>query len=162
MIRKLESKDLSDVLLIENLSDIHPWTIEMFQAYVDSEEENHLGKQNLLSAWVAENLQGIQGFICHSSVSPEAEIHKIAVHPQYRRQGIGLYLLGHALEKLKENHVEKVFLEVREKNISAQKLYEKQDFIRVNVRKAYYSDGESAWIYQCKLNTLKQISLGIK
>lgn len=51
------------------------------------------------------------------------------------------------------NHsISHIFLEVRESNIAAQKLYEKYGFCNIAMRKAYYTDTqENAYIYEKKL-----------
>ncbi|HLF76270.1 MAG TPA: ribosomal protein S18-alanine N-acetyltransferase [Dehalococcoidia bacterium] len=70
----------------------------------------------------------------------EAHIVAIAVREAYRRQGLGELLLAEAIELAIENLQESVTLEVRRSNLGAQALYEKYRFLRVGVRKRYYSD----------------------
>ena len=49
-------------------------------------------------------------------------------------------LLAEAIDLAIENRMESVTLEVRKSNILAQDLYEKYRFLKVGVRKRYYSD----------------------
>ena len=49
-------------------------------------------------------------------------------------------LLAEAIDLALENHLESVTLEVRKSNLLAQALYEKYRFLKVGVRKRYYSD----------------------
>ena len=69
----------------------------------------------------------------------EAEITNVAVDKDFRRIGVGKGLI----EKLKEVGIEKgiksFFLEVREGNEAARKLYEKCGFKEVGVRRGFYS-----------------------
>jgi ribosomal-protein-alanine N-acetyltransferase len=70
----------------------------------------------------------------------EAHIVAIAVRQGYRRQGLGELLLAEAIELALDNQQENMTLEVRRSNLSAQALYEKYRFIKVGLRKRYYSD----------------------
>ena len=70
----------------------------------------------------------------------EAHIVAIAVREAYRRNGIGELLLAESIELALENHQENVTLEVRRSNLAAQALYEKYRFLKVGVRRRYYSD----------------------
>jgi ribosomal-protein-alanine N-acetyltransferase len=64
----------------------------------------------------------------------------IAVREDYRRRGLGELLLYEAIILALDNHQENVTLEVRRSNLGAQALYEKYRFLKVGVRRRYYSD----------------------
>jgi [ribosomal protein S18]-alanine N-acetyltransferase len=67
------------------------------------------------------------------------------VDPDYRRQGIAQKLLAHTLLDGLQSGGEKGFLEVREGNLAARRLYEKFGFEDIGLRKKYYQDnGENA------------------
>ena len=70
----------------------------------------------------------------------EAHIVAVAVREAYRGRGLGELLLAEAVALAIENHMESVTLEVRKSNLLAQALYEKYRFLKVGVRKRYYSD----------------------
>ena len=70
----------------------------------------------------------------------QAHIVAIAVREAYRGLGLGELLLAEAVDLAMENHQESVTLEVRKSNLVAQGLYEKYRFLKVGVRKRYYSD----------------------
>jgi ribosomal-protein-alanine N-acetyltransferase len=79
--------------------------------------------------------------VAHPVYPGEWEILNLATNSLYRRKGFARRLL---LEFLTSG-VETVFLEVRESNHVAQKLYKSLNFIEVNIRKDYYLDpSESA------------------
>jgi ribosomal-protein-alanine N-acetyltransferase len=80
-------------------------------------------------------------------VIDEAHICTLAVHPGWRRRGLGQLLLVHLIERAAEANAALVTLEVRATNHIAQRLYAKYGFIRVGRRKGYYTDtGEDAII----------------
>ena len=70
----------------------------------------------------------------------EAHIVAIAVKEDYRGLGLGELLLAEAVQVALDNRQELVTLEVRRTNTVAQALYEKYRFLKVGVRKRYYSD----------------------
>ena len=131
MIRSMHSNDLSDVVAIENLVQSHPWTAKQFQEAVNS-----------YSSTVIELDGQVVGFCILQPVLDEANLLLMAIHPSQQGKGLGFNLLQQSIDKLKNNPIQ-IFLEVRESNAAAIKLYEKADFHQIDVRKNYYpkSDG---------------------
>jgi ribosomal-protein-alanine N-acetyltransferase len=82
----------------------------------------------------------IVGYIGVWLLVDEAHVVAIAVREAYRRRGLGESLLVGAIEVALENRQESVTLEVRRSNVGAQALYEKYRFLKVGVRRRYYSD----------------------
>ena len=88
----------------------------------------------------AEVAEYIVGYVGTWLMVDEAHIVAIAVRESYRRRGLGELLLAEAVELAIANQQENVTLEVRRSNFAAQALYEKSRFLKVGVRKHYYSD----------------------
>jgi ribosomal-protein-alanine N-acetyltransferase len=92
------------------------------------------------------------GYVIVSQRLDEAEIEDICVSELYRQRGIGASLLTGTLARLNKAKVDSVYLEVRQSNVSAQRLYRQLGFSVTGERKNYYSnrDGsqESAMLYQ--------------
>ncbi len=86
------------------------------------------------------------GIISCSVTDYDADIEGITIANPFRRNGFAKALLGLLEVKLKQKNIEKVFLEVRESNISAKNLYANAGYKQISVRKKYYSDGEDAVI----------------
>lgn len=84
----------------------------------------------------------ILGFIVGRGAAGEWEIENIAVTGAARRRGLGSRLLGEFLHHIQSNGAAEIFLEVRESNHAARKLYEKWAFTEAGRRKAYYQDPE--------------------
>ncbi|MBW7884560.1 MAG: ribosomal protein S18-alanine N-acetyltransferase [Caldilineaceae bacterium] len=75
----------------------------------------------------------------------EAHIVTIATHPDYRRQGLAELLLRYMIRRVEAAGVTDITLEVRVSNSAARQLYEKMGFVKVGLRKRYYSNnGEDA------------------
>lgn len=83
------------------------------------------------------------GFIVYRATLDEAEIITIGVHPDARRTGIGIALLGVMEADLKKQGVKHIFLEVAENNTPARKMYEQCGYAIVGRRPRYY-DGIDA------------------
>jgi ribosomal-protein-alanine N-acetyltransferase len=80
------------------------------------------------------------GFIVGREAAREWEIENIAVSGPARRRGLGSRLLGEFLDRVRARGANDVYLEVRESNLAARKLYEKWGFVEAGRRKAYYQD----------------------
>jgi len=78
----------------------------------------------------------------------EAELLRIAVEQVHRRSGVAKRLMNECSEYLSANGCLSLHLEARASNMPAQKLYESLGWRCVSVRKAYYGDGEDAYLYQ--------------
>jgi ribosomal-protein-alanine acetyltransferase len=91
---------------------------------------------------VAEAEGRVVGFIvCRSAGETEAEVLSLIVHPEMRRRGIAARLLEEAMRGTRATW----YLEVRESNWPARKLYRKYGFEDVSTRQKYYHDnGETA------------------
>lgn len=82
------------------------------------------------------------GFLLAQRVLDEAELAKIAVCPELRRQGMGDALLSALMILLGADVT--VYLEVRQSNRAAVQLYEKHGFVQAGLRKRYYHDPEES------------------
>ena len=79
----------------------------------------------------------------------EADLVNVLVAARIRKTGLGSMLMQTALDECEKIELKRLFLEVRESNIPAIKLYEKFGFEKISQRKKYYKDGETA-IIMCK------------
>jgi [ribosomal protein S18]-alanine N-acetyltransferase len=86
------------------------------------------------------DLASIIGFAGLWLMVDEAHITTIAMHPRYRRLGLGEFMLMGLVEIAYSIHAKWVTLEVRVSNHSAQNLYRKYGFREAGLRHRYYSD----------------------
>lgn len=89
---------------------------------------------------VIEENSAVLGFIVGRGGTGAWEIENIAVSGGARRRGLGTRLLGEFLHQIRSSGASEVFLEVRESNVAARKLYEKWAFIEAGRRKSYYQN----------------------
>ena len=76
----------------------------------------------------------------------KGHVVSVAVLPEHRRKGIGEGLVQEAIGGVKLKKSDELYLEVRCSNSEAVKLYEKLGFIIKQRLKAYYRDGEDAYL----------------
>jgi len=97
---------------------------------------------------VAES-DSIEGFAVGVEIASEWELENIVVEQKSRGKGIGSKLLATFLDQLRTEGARKVFLEVRESNRAARRLYEKWGFEVAGRRIGYYhSPTEDAILYR--------------
>jgi ribosomal-protein-alanine N-acetyltransferase len=70
----------------------------------------------------------------------DAHIGTLAVHPNWRRRGLGALLLAALLDKAMEMGAVIATLEVRTSNVAAQNLYRSFGFEQVRLSRHYYQD----------------------
>lgn len=144
-LRPMNTSDLTNVLEIERASFTYPWSNNFFL------QELQVSYAHSLLATIGEKSVG---YVIYWLLPREIDIHNLAVHPAYRRRGIGRALLETVVEEARRQGVSRVTLEVRKSNAAAQKLYHTLGFSAQGVRKGYYSDdGEDAVIMALELET---------
>lgn len=137
VIRVMSLADIEMVQKIDKLSFTLPWPESAFR-YELLENPRSM-------VWVAEikDWQGksiIVGVVVVWLILDEAHIATLAVHPDYRRQGLARNLLMVALQEANDLGATSATLEVRETNVSAQSLYTQLGFDVVGRRRNYYKD----------------------
>ena len=90
----------------------------------------------------APDLASIVGFSGLWLMVDEAHITTIAMHPHYRRLGLGEFMLVNLIDIAYSIGAKWVTLEVRVSNYNAQNLYRKYGFREAGLRHRYYSDNQ--------------------
>jgi len=94
------------------------------------------------TAAASPELASIIGFAGLWLMVDEAHVTTIAMHPNYRRLGLGEFLLVSLIDIAYSIGAKWVTLEVRVSNYSAQNLYRKYGFREAGLRHRYYSDNQ--------------------
>ena len=116
---------------IEQLCFSMPWTEEQLRSQLKG------SRHECIAALNAEGrVLGYVGMMC---VLDEGYISNVAVHPDFRRLGIGDRLIDRLLALARVRSLAFVTLEVRAGNEAAIALYQKHGFVPVGRRKNYYS-----------------------
>ena len=101
--------------------------------------------ENKIAAYfVAESGEKPVGYVGLWNICGVADIIDVAVHKDFRRQGIGEALIENLMEYCKNEDISEINLEVRIGNVAAQSLYKKMGFSEVGQRPNYYENRETA------------------
>ena len=122
---------LDNITAIEAVCFSTPWSRNAF--------ESGMNQNTTQSYFTALHNERVVGYICLFHLFEEGELLNIAVDPTYRKMGIGQKMIDLMFTLLNEKGVTRITLEVRESNLSAKNLYEKNGFKLLNIRKNYYS-----------------------
>ena len=142
--RRMQESDLDVVLAVEFAAFSHPWTRGIFLDCIRSGHE----------CWLAFSGQQQVGHGVLSAAAGESHLLNITIKPESQGNGYGLALLDHLMQQAKARDAEVTFLEVRESNQSAARLYERYGFNEIGRRKNYYpavGGREDALVMACSL-----------
>ena len=140
-LRDASARDLPRILEIERLAFPSPWSLRSF------ERELTLPFSRLTVAVMPEAEYPV-GFLCRWIVADECHVLNVAVHPEFRRRGVGIFLMIKAIEEARERSASSVTLEVRRSNTAARQMYRKLGFEERRLRRNYYGPGEDAIVME--------------
>ena len=136
--RKMLASDAEEIAAIEEMTFVMPWSRKDFWA--EAVNENAIYVVGTIDNKVVAYAGAWISF-------EDAQVTNVAVHPDYRGQGIGANLFARLIEEVKKRGVTAITLEVRPSNEAAIRLYESFGLKSVGRRKGYYLDnGEDALI----------------
>ena len=130
---------------IDFIAELEKETFSLPQSKKDFEEMVTSPQKLLLVA----TLDGERaGYIGAYTVCRESDIMTVAVAERFRQNGIGKMLVSSLFDEL-SGESDALFLEVRESNLPARRLYSSLGFYEVGKRKAYYKlPTEDAILYK--------------
>jgi ribosomal-protein-alanine N-acetyltransferase len=133
VLRPLCSEDLQAVLALEQSAYSHPWTLGNF-------------RDALASGYWAQGLWLHDELLGHVLAMPgvqETHLLNIAVTPRRQGQGWAQMMLDALALWSRRQGAQWLWLEVRESNQRALRVYERYGFRRVGLRKDYYPAGHA-------------------
>ena len=145
---KIEIKEmtLSDLKQIENTLETefdNFWNANI----LESELKNTLSKY--IVAKIKTEIVGFAGII---DTLDQFEITNIVVKKDFRKNGVGNALIAELIKLAQiNNNKDKIILEVNKTNLPAIKLYEKNGFQNIGLRKKYYNNTDDANIMALQL-----------
>lgn len=142
-IRWMIRRDMPAVLDIEQQSFEFPWDEETFVHYL--RQRNCIGM-------VAERDAAVVGFMVYELHKNRLHLLNFAVHPSFRRQGVGTAMMHKLASKLSCDRRNRIMVEVRETNVTAQCFFRAQGFRAISVLREFYEDSaEDAYLFQMKI-----------
>jgi [ribosomal protein S18]-alanine N-acetyltransferase len=132
LVRHARREDLPRIVaMAQECETAAQWTFEKYAKFITTE----ITEPKLFL--VLETNDRVNGFAVGQAAAGEWEIENIVIDPRVQCSGLGSHLLREFLSIARQSG-RAVFLEVRESNHSARKLYQKLDFREIGRRKSYY------------------------
>ncbi len=140
-VRRATAGDLAAVAAIERQCFADPWTEQGFASSLALPQARFLLAEEVARSSAPGEPGGavLVGYVVALVVGDEAEVADLAVAPSARRRGIAGMLLDRFIAEAVESGVARLFLEVREGNAAARRLYESRMFSEVGRRRGYYN-----------------------
>ena len=133
-IRIAELEDLNEIYNIEKKVFNDYWSLDLIKSEIIEKKYSRVT--------VLELKKKIIGYIFQRKIYDENHIINLAIDIPYQHKGYGKFLLMKILEN--DSNDTNVFLEVKEANLPAVKLYIDLGFEEVDRKERYYSDGSNA------------------
>lgn len=138
-LRPATEEDLPQIMKIENLVHVSPWTenhfrselekpYSLFLLLTDDETDSHLA-----------------GYIVAWMMFDECQILNLAVDIPSRGLGLAKEMLRKVIFFASQKGIKRVVLEVRKSNLPAIQLYQGLRFVITHIRKGFYTNGEDAY-----------------
>lgn len=142
-IREASESDIASLMTLERgAATAAHWTARQYETAISEKNPRRI-------VLIIEEDAGITGFLVARQIESDWEIENVAVASLARRRGLGSQLVREFLDRAREEAGEAAFLEVRDSNIAARALYEKNGFTLTGRRSAYYQDPqEDAILYR--------------
>lgn len=119
---------VEQLMVIELACHPHPWSEKTFRSCIGG---RYFGEYLMVD-------NTLIGFYVGEHIAGESTLMDICVPPEQQGKGYGKALLLQFFEHCKQRDTQRIFLEVRAKNISAQMLYINQGFTEISRRTGYY------------------------
>jgi len=132
--KSVDKAAIAQLMAIETACHSHPWTLNTMSSCIG-------GRYFNLAAF---NGDTMIGFYIGEKAGPDFTLMDICVAPSEQGRGIAKQLLRQFIDYGEQQTAENIFLEVRESNTRAIKLYESMGFIEMSVRKNYYPSDNPA------------------
>lgn len=139
-IRWMIRRDMAEVLQIEDRSFEFSWSEEDFIRCL--RQRNCIGM-------IAEHNERVVGFMIYELHRNRLHVLNFAVHPDFRRRGVGSQMVRKLVSKLSPQRRSRIMLEVRETNLDAQLFFRDLGFRAVSLLRDFYEDTtEDAYLMQ--------------
>ena len=108
-------------------------------------------RKNYVYAFACFKNYQIIGICIFQKIFSNAELTYLSINPTFKRRGLGKKLLKETFKQCESVAIEKIQLEVSDKNLDALNFYHTFGFETIGIRKKYYKDGSNALLHEKKL-----------
>lgn len=157
----MQTADLDEVLKIESVSHIHPWTKGNFSdslaaghwAYCIRPQSGQMVKGSYLDPAI------LWAYCILFPAVDELHLLNITVSPHLRKLGLGKRMMAAIEGVAAQQKMPRIILEVRPSNSPALALYQKLGYEQIGVRKNYYPASPETGLREDALVLAKSIKL---
>jgi ribosomal-protein-alanine N-acetyltransferase len=143
-LRPAVPEDFPQVLEIERESYPEPWT----EAHFNQELTRPYSRFLVLTDDETDSV--VLGYLVYWLQAEGTSLLNVTLAPKWRGLGLSRILISTMVNEAVREEIPKVILEVRESNAQAIRVYEHFGFKKTHLRKAFYSNGESAQVMELK------------
>jgi ribosomal-protein-alanine N-acetyltransferase len=137
MIRPAGDDDIRAIVALERAAfGDDAWSLELVDAELLHGSAAVVDADGLVLGWVA-----VRG-------DEPADLTRVAVHPDARRQGLGRALVTAAVDLARMNGADRMLLELAATNGPAVQLYRSAGFVEISRRRGYYRPGVDALVME--------------
>ena len=130
-IRQMTEEDVAAVAALEAENFSRPWSFDAFSKTLS--DENYI-------VMIAKATDALLGYCVLLCTGEEADITNVCTAPEARGKGVAMDMLAVLMDVGRARGVTEFFLEVRESNVPARRLYTKLGFEEIGLRKNYYEE----------------------
>lgn len=134
-LRAICPEDIETLFTIEQSAYEDGWSDDIMHSLLKA--QYYYGR-----ALIAVSDSAIYGYCFFSVVFDECHLLNLCIDPKQQGQGLGRYLLQVILQEAASYGAKQAFLEVRESNVAAIRLYSSYGFTELGRRKGYYPKAE--------------------
>ena len=135
-IRWMIRRDMEEVLHIEQESFPQPWGEDDFLKCL--RQRNCIGM-------VCEHEEQVVGFMIYELHKAKLTVLSFAVHPEYRRHGVGLKMISKLKSKLCANRRNRIVADITEANLNGQLFFRDMGFLAIGVLRQFFDDQSDAY-----------------
>ncbi|MEN6378649.1 MAG: ribosomal protein S18-alanine N-acetyltransferase [Methanofastidiosum sp.] len=137
IVRNVGPDDIHTVIELEYQNFDYPYPPETINFLYESHRDTFL---------VAEKDGDVIGFVIGMVQKREGHVLVIAIRDDYKKKGIGTFLMKKLIDVYKKKGITRLKLEVRVSNVAALSMYRNLGFKITNRLKHYYENGEDGFL----------------
>ena len=141
LVKKITRKESQECHKLD-LMTIKLWNLKQWEKEL---------RKNYVYAFACFRNYQIVGICVFQKIFCNAELTYLSIHPKFKRIGLGKKLLKETFKQCESFAIEKIQLEVSDKNLDAVNFYRSFGFETIGIRKRYYKDGSNALLQEKKL-----------
>ena len=134
-VRWLLRRDMQEVLDIEQLSFLSPWADDVFLRV--------LRQRNCIGMVIAHG-ERVVGFMVYELRKRSLHVLNFAVHPAWRRRGVGREMAKKLFSKLDSRRRIRITLDVSERSLDAQLFFRRMGYMCEAIDLGHFDNGDDA------------------